>query len=133
GFNSLRQLQPREIPEALLTEGVRGGGPAAASGEVAKRPNASDCKSDAPRASKVRILSSPPNGVEAATAAASGAGLSSREASRGVWGTRCSVTQLDDDVTGGCSSAGRAPAFQAGCRGFESRRPLHAERRWEGA
>ena len=29
-------------------------------GEVAKRPNASDCKSDAPRASKVRILPSPP-------------------------------------------------------------------------
>ena len=30
-------------------------------GEVAKRPNASDCKSDAPRASKVRILPSPPS------------------------------------------------------------------------
>src|SRR5262249_28877057 len=27
-------------------------------------------------------------------------------------------------VTGGCSAAGRAPAFQAGCGGFESRRPL---------
>ena len=24
----------------------------------------------------------------------------------------------------GCSSVGRAPAFQAGCRGFDSRRPL---------
>ena len=29
-------------------------------GEVAKRPNATDCKSVAPRASKVRILPSPP-------------------------------------------------------------------------
>ena len=29
-------------------------------GEVAKRSNATDCKSVAPRASKVRILSSPP-------------------------------------------------------------------------
>ena len=26
----------------------------------------------------------------------------------------------------GCNSAGRVPAFQAGCRAFESRRPLHA-------
>src|SRR3982750_1685262 len=26
----------------------------------------------------------------------------------------------------GCSSAGRAPAFQAGCRGFESLRPLES-------
>ena len=25
----------------------------------------------------------------------------------------------------GCSSVGRVPAFQAGCRAFESRRPLH--------
>ncbi len=27
--------------------------------------------------------------------------------------------------SGGNSSGGRAPAFQAGCRGFESRFPLH--------
>ena len=39
-------------------------GPAARksrNGEVAKRPNATDCKSVAPRASKVRILPSPPS------------------------------------------------------------------------
>src|SRR5574340_1661683 len=33
---------------------------ASADGEVAKRSNASDCKSDGPRPSKVRILPSPP-------------------------------------------------------------------------
>src|SRR5258708_34800769 len=33
-------------------------------GEVAKRSNASDCKSDAPRATKVRILPSPPSVVD---------------------------------------------------------------------
>ncbi len=69
-------------------------------GEVAKRSNASDCKSDGPRPSKVRILPSPPSVV----------GSRSRRCGR--------------RGPGGCSSAGRAPAFQAGCRGFESRRPL---------
>src|SRR5262245_24186281 len=39
-------------------------------GEVAKRSNATDCKSVAPRASKVRILSSPPPARRASSGAA---------------------------------------------------------------
>ena len=35
-------------------------------------------------------------------------------------------------MQGGRSSAGRAPAFQAGCHGFESRRPLHTVERARG-
>ena len=31
-------------------------------------------------------------------------------------------------TTGGSNSGGRVPAFQAGCRGFESRLPLHLAR-----
>ena len=30
-----------------------------------------------------------------------------------------------DELISGCNSVGRVPAFQAGCRAFESRRPLH--------
>ena len=106
GFNSLRQLQPHPRTRARRTiaGAAREFADAAAGGEVAKRSNASDCKSDGPGPSKVRILPSPPivdSSPRGETEAPGG-------------GER-----------GGRSSAGRAPAFQAGCRGFESRRPLH--------
>src|SRR5262245_56760917 len=58
------------------------GGSRGWSGEVAKRPNASDCKSDAPRASKVRILPSPPVGQ------VNSAERGFREAARGLEGER---------------------------------------------
>src|SRR5437899_2209891 len=50
-------------------------------GEVAKRSNATDCKSVAPRASKVRILPSPP-GAGRKPRAASGAGFTSPGAAK---------------------------------------------------
>ena len=72
-------------------------------GEVAKRSNATGCKPVGPRPSKVRILLSPPASI---------------------------VSDIDEGdskaVARGCSSVGRASAFHAECRGFESRRPLQA-------
>ena len=53
------------IPSASSREPLRGEPEAQTNdGEVAKRPNATDCKSVAPRASKVRILPSPPSCTE---------------------------------------------------------------------
>jgi len=95
--SSNRCRKRREVP------GSGGQCQTTADGEVAKRSNASDCKSDGPRPSKVRILPSPPV---------------ARSSRAGKPGER---------MRGGRNSAGRVPAFQAGCRGFESRRPLHFE------
>ena len=108
--------------------------PAARRGEVAKRSNATDCKSVGPRPSKVRILLSPPpsllQGREESALEDPGetgcerSGIHSRGASGGLG----DATQRPQARRGrgGCSSAGRAPAFQAGSRGFESRRPLQS-------
>ena len=71
-------------------------------GEIPEWPNGTDCKSVA-QASKVRILLSPRKGF-------------------GVFEIKFGY--LDHKAPSGSSSIGRAPAFQAGGCGFETRLPL---------
>ena len=60
GFKSLRQLQRLGCSGPQGTRRIHGFQAHRTTGEVAKRSNATDCKSVAPAASKVRILPSPP-------------------------------------------------------------------------
>ena len=84
---------------------------AAAGGEVAKRSNASDCKSDGPGPSKVRILPSPPF-VDAVAGA--------RQRAPGT-GSEAGVAQLVElqpsklDVAGS-SPVARSTGLAGGCR-----------------
>ncbi len=84
-------------------------------GEIPKRLNGADCKSAGLWPTEVRILLSPPP-VAGRETQAVGPGV------RGGAGFRAGIAQL-----------ARAPAFQAGGRGFESRFPLqNREPRIEG-